>query len=83
MWQKYFPKENKTYMKQLVENLRKALGQAYIDNLSWMSRAQPRQRQERSLPHLPRKDIRLSPTNGRTIPEYRSDPFKELSGECK
>ncbi len=33
---KYFPKENKTYMKQLVENLRKALGK-HIDNLSWMS----------------------------------------------
>lgn len=33
---KYFPEENKTYMKQLVENLRKALGK-HIDNLSWMS----------------------------------------------
>lgn len=33
---KYFPEENKVYMKQLVENLRKALGK-HIDNLSWMS----------------------------------------------
>ncbi len=33
---KYFPEENKTYMKELVENLRKALGK-HIDNLSWMS----------------------------------------------
>ena len=33
---KYFPEENKTYMKPLVENLRKALGK-HIDNLSWMS----------------------------------------------
>lgn len=34
--QKYFPQENKAYMKQLVENLRVALGK-HIDNLSWMS----------------------------------------------
>lgn len=33
---KYFPEENKEYMKKLVENLRKALGK-HIDNLSWMS----------------------------------------------
>lgn len=33
---KYFPEENKKYMKQLVENLRKALGK-HIDNLTWMS----------------------------------------------
>ncbi len=33
---KYFPEENKIYMKQLVENLRKALGK-HIDNLTWMS----------------------------------------------
>ena len=33
---KYFPEENKNYMKGLVENLRVALGQ-HIDNLSWMS----------------------------------------------
>ncbi len=33
---KYFPEENKIYMKELVENLRKALGK-HIDNLSWMS----------------------------------------------
>ena len=34
--EKYFPKENKEYMKNLVENLRKALGK-HIENLSWMS----------------------------------------------
>lgn len=33
---KYFPEENKNYMKGLVENLRVALGQ-HIDSLSWMS----------------------------------------------
>ncbi len=33
---KYFPEENKKYMKTLVENLRVALGK-HIDNLSWMS----------------------------------------------
>lgn len=33
---KYFPEENKVYMKTLVENLRKALGK-HIDNLPWMS----------------------------------------------
>lgn len=33
---KYFPQENKDYMKVLVEDLRVALGQ-HIDNLSWMS----------------------------------------------
>lgn len=33
---KYFPEENKEYMKQLVENLRVALGK-HIDNLTWMS----------------------------------------------
>lgn len=33
---KYFPQENKEYMKQLVENLRQALG-VHIDNLEWMS----------------------------------------------
>ncbi len=33
---KYFPEENKQYMKQLVENLRIALGK-HIDNLTWMS----------------------------------------------
>ncbi len=33
---KYFPEENKEYMKTLVENLRVALGK-HIDNLSWMS----------------------------------------------
>ncbi len=33
---KYFPEENKAYMKTLVENLRTALGQ-HIDNLTWMS----------------------------------------------
>ena len=32
----YFPQENKDYMKQLVENLRVALGK-HIDNLEWMS----------------------------------------------
>lgn len=32
----YFPQENKEYMKQLVENLRVALGK-HIDNLEWMS----------------------------------------------
>lgn len=36
--EKYFPKENKDYMVNLVENLRKALGQ-HIDNLTWMSDA--------------------------------------------
>lgn len=34
--EKYFPEENKRYMKQLVENLRVALGE-HIDNLTWMS----------------------------------------------
>lgn len=34
--EKYFPEENKEYMKRLVENLRIALGQ-HIDALSWMS----------------------------------------------
>ncbi len=33
---KYFPEENKEYMRKLVENLRKALGE-HIDNLEWMS----------------------------------------------
>ncbi len=33
---KYFPEENKQYMKTLVENLRVALGK-HIDNLTWMS----------------------------------------------
>lgn len=33
---KYFPFENKVYMVDLVENLRKALGK-HIDNLTWMS----------------------------------------------
>lgn len=33
---KYFPFENKAYMVDLVENLRKALGK-HIDNLTWMS----------------------------------------------
>lgn len=33
---KYFPPENKDYMKDLVENLRKSLGK-HISNLSWMS----------------------------------------------
>lgn len=36
--EKYFPEENKKYMLNLVENLRKALGK-HIDNLSWMSEA--------------------------------------------
>ncbi|MDE5789638.1 MAG: M13 family metallopeptidase [Muribaculaceae bacterium] len=36
--EKYFPEENKRYMLNLVENLRKALGK-HIDNLSWMSEA--------------------------------------------
>lgn len=34
--QKYFPEENKGYMKILVENLKKSLGK-HIENLSWMS----------------------------------------------
>ena len=34
--EKYFPKENKEYMVELVENLRNALGK-HIDNLTWMS----------------------------------------------
>ena len=34
--EKYFPEANKEYMKNLVENLRVALGQ-HIDGLSWMS----------------------------------------------
>lgn len=33
---KYFPEESKIYMKQLIENLRLALGK-HIDNLTWMS----------------------------------------------
>ncbi|MDE5868661.1 MAG: M13 family metallopeptidase, partial [Muribaculaceae bacterium] len=36
--EKYFPKENKEYMLNLVENLRKALGK-HITNLSWMTEA--------------------------------------------
>ncbi len=34
--EKYFPEENKEYMKKLVENLRKSLGK-HIQALSWMS----------------------------------------------
>lgn len=34
--EKYFPEENKQYMKKLVENLRKALG-SHISSLTWMS----------------------------------------------
>ena len=34
--EKYFPEENKQYMKNLVENLRVALGK-HIDSLPWMS----------------------------------------------
>jgi putative endopeptidase len=34
--EKYFPKENKEYMRRMVENLRIALG-THIDNLTWMS----------------------------------------------
>lgn len=34
--EKYFPKENKDYMVNLVENLRKALKE-HIENLTWMS----------------------------------------------
>ncbi|MDE7401882.1 MAG: M13 family metallopeptidase [Muribaculaceae bacterium] len=34
--EKYFPEENKTYMKGLVENLRKSLGK-HIAELPWMS----------------------------------------------
>lgn len=34
--EKYFPEENKKAMKELVENLKIALGQ-HIENLSWMS----------------------------------------------
>lgn len=34
--EKYFPEENKTYMKTLVNNLHKSLGK-HIDNLTWMS----------------------------------------------
>ena len=34
--EKYFPKENKEYMVELVGNLRNALGK-HIDNLTWMS----------------------------------------------
>lgn len=33
---KYFPKENKEYMRRLVENLRAALGE-HIQNLTWMT----------------------------------------------
>lgn len=35
--EKYFPEENKEYMKNLVENLRKSLGK-HIENLAWMSK---------------------------------------------
>lgn len=34
--EKYFPEDNKRYMLNLVENLKKALGK-HIDNLTWMS----------------------------------------------
>ncbi|MDE5839383.1 MAG: M13 family metallopeptidase [Muribaculaceae bacterium] len=34
--EKYFPEENKEYMKRLVENLRQSLGQ-HIEELPWMS----------------------------------------------
>lgn len=34
--EKYFPEENKTYMKALVDNLLKSLGK-HIDQLTWMS----------------------------------------------
>ncbi len=34
--EKYFPEENKEYMKNLVENLRKSLGK-HIESLTWMS----------------------------------------------
>ncbi len=44
--EKYFPEENKRYMLNLVENLRKALGK-HIDNLSWMSEATKEKAQEK------------------------------------
>ena len=43
---KYFPEENKAYMKQLVENLKKALGK-HINNLTWMSDATKSKAQEK------------------------------------
>lgn len=36
--EKYFPEENKNYMKELVSNLQKALGE-HIESLTWMSDA--------------------------------------------
>lgn len=69
---KYFPNENKEYMKHLVENLRKALAK-HIGNLSWMSDSTKR----KALEKLATFTVKIGyPDKWKDYSEIEIDPSK-------
>ncbi len=70
--EKYFPEENKEYMKKLVENLRNSLGN-HIQNLSWMSDAT----KEKALDKLSTFTVKIGyPDKWKDYSEIHIDPKK-------
>lgn len=69
---KYFPNENKEYMKCLVENLRKALAK-HIGNLSWMSNST----KKKALEKLATFTVKIGyPDKWKDYSEIEIDPSK-------
>ncbi len=72
--EKYFPAENKEYMKNLVENLRVALGQ-HIDALTWMSEETKKRAHEK----LNTFTVKIGyPDKWKDYSEIQIDPSKSL-----
>lgn len=70
--EKYFPKENKEYMKELVENLKNSLGK-HIESLSWMSQAT----KEKALDKLSTFTVKIGyPDKWKDYLEIHIDPKK-------
>ncbi len=69
---KYFPKENKEYMVNLVENLRTALGK-HINGLSWMSDAT----KQKALEKLAALKVKIGyPDKWKDYSEIKIDPSR-------
>ncbi len=70
--EKYFPEENKEYMKRLVENLKNALGK-HIKNLPWMSE----QTKEKALDKLSTFTVKIGyPDKWKDYSQIHIDPRK-------
>lgn len=71
---KYFPEENKEYMKGLVENLRGALKE-HIENLEWMSK----ETKDKAIEKLQALTVKIGyPDKWKDYSEIHIDPEKSL-----